>query len=1502
MRSGINTIEHNNDSITRLLKDYVNMDVVFANARRALSNMVDKARKIAGSTEAIARKAGVLEQIAREAEGTIEGDMPIEFQAVLDRISEIITHHEDGSDRTFADTLQAVAKIQGINWIETEGRPANTTREIVDELLQRFRQTGDPLLKDLFRSDTAGRALLYGTIAYGKSNAHAMALLQQRGDKASTKAAAFNEMLKDIIQANNDELDQMKATIDKAFGKDTKEATRMLIIARQIAKLKREQKSLLKGVNNSKDFVDFYNKVFKPTVDSSMAQMEKIGGISFRSFDVADGEKVPVPDAEGNITMKTLRLKTDFGKKGESPTMNSEQETWMKAMGAYLLNDANKDQGAKYNEIAEAFTKMRDFFVQDGHRKLKVGTIQRLLQPIQEYCSNTGTPIGRLLSSRFAKYAMNLRGIVKMVTQHGVQFSSDLLMARKACGYPAASEETFWNQFIGGALHHLEQLGGDIWMTAKTDVEMQDRAIAKALEYLQGQRNLDEKAKRAIDKLLRAHIFNSKLLVENGVKLGNKILETRKTATGKEQHVYRPVIGTAPFVLPRLVSDMAVSFNRDHMAAWKPASKSMMEKTAKDAATIYNTNGPDALRESLTERFTSQVWERFVRSLAYNDRPTFYAPTQGGIKELANRQQIIDAYSTSKDPVTFAENLAALNNVKADGAYVADILDSMQSMYNLLSSMCGEEAEAIRMGSPMPPRYIADARKYQAAPREWLEYAMTNSFTMERIVNGQAYHSAFGRNGSAARENFATAKSEQEVLIQKMDGWRQQLTDETPGLKEKEIIAGIKQLCENEGVDFDAMMESRKNMSALKKAEEHFAAIGGMNNSGKLPDLQPWLRLLRTISGWAVSGAGTAISATSNFVEQPARFFGFTPRALAMTGQMVADTAKVMANSMLQAVGSSIMFEADRSLAAQNAGLMDTLNSNIQRAVVAWNHAQIAYKDANFAGRQAGRLADIGSAALQTDIGLPGWKEKALARQAAGQASAPTIRALSPFSWLAECVNVGNFITWHRHMERMAAEGAIHFDNNPADLNNPDFKFDRKQVGGFNAGDREFKFLKTKMEEFGFSLEQIAREAYSNKGKDKPILSDNVSKMVMKMMLDEVMLESSITARMPLLQFGIGTAMNPFLGWPIQKTHQVLKGLREPNGERTNRALATGLLAYTAILPLAMCIAFIRNKFDEEVIGKKANVSDLSNIHDFKSGVEISLNNASRIGSLGMAGDFLDLIHNTDSARPVTLDSRIFFASTIQNILNVGIKLYHSSGKQLMAGDFQGAKETATDYQTVIRPLFSALGGSGALQNIEIMNRVLGLDNAESRQSNRLSVNSYLRVAGKEAGLQVKTFMGTMASTSAPDAVKPFVNRMLVAAESNDHEAFNKAYNDAVRAAKLHKKVDDKWSGQERTMNQEEAVKKVQSMYSQLNPLKVCYNGQLTEAEYRTMLRILPDSGKEVVQQALRMYDHYGRQIGANTSSFQKEQYPTNLLSSILKPKVKQLNIQQMMRQAASNY
>jgi hypothetical protein len=235
------------------------------------------------------------------------------------------------------------------------------------------------------------------------------------------------------------------------------------------------------------------------------------------------------------------------------------------------------------------------------------------------------------------------------------------------------------------------------------------------------------------------------------------------------------------------------------------------------------------------------------------------------------------------------------------------------------------------------------------------------------------------------------------------------------------------------------------------------------------------------------------------------------------------------------------------------------------------------------------------------------------------------------------------------------------------------------------------------------------------------------------------------------------------------------------------------------------------------------------------------LDNLARVGTFGVFGEVGNSMFNPESVRPVSLDNRIFFVNALLNTFN-SLRTWGQQG--------------TADYATVYRPLIQSLGGSGFFQYVDAMNHLIGADNAESRVVARTNVNNYLRVAGRELGMDVRTARGMQAM---PTPTKPFIGQMVMSAYANDAADFREAYQKAIKTA------------QEEGRTREEAMDYIERSYGSYNPVRMVFRTAPNEAEVQRVLNTLGDHGR-TVREALRLYEFYGAQIGLKKRQPAKQQ------------------------------
>jgi hypothetical protein len=218
-------------------------------------------------------------------------------------------------------------------------------------------------------------------------------------------------------------------------------------------------------------------------------------------------------------------------------------------------------------------------------------------------------------------------------------------------------------------------------------------------------------------------------------------------------------------------------------------------------------------------------------------------------------------------------------------------------------------------------------------------------------------------------------------------------------------------------------------------------------------------------------------------------------------------------------------------------------------------------------------------------------------------------------------------------------------------------------------------------------------------------------------------------------------------------------------------------------------------------------------------------------GTFGLPGDIANAWVNKDTTRGFTPDNRIFFVSSLINTKRA-LQTWFDQGN--------------ADWATVYRPLMQSLGGNGAIQYLDLTNKMLSLDNAEARTSARLNVNNYFRITGRELGLAVRPTSDGGDFATSP--IKLQLGQMTLAAYANDNAEFKAAYLQALRVAKSEGKADPK--------------KYVAEAFASHNPLRTVFTTPPTKAQYEQMLAVMSPDGRVAVGSAMLHFNHFLKQIG----------------------------------------
>jgi hypothetical protein len=737
--------------------------------------------------------------------------------------------------------------------------------------------------------------------------------------------------------------------------------------------------------------------------------------------------------------------------------------------------------------------------------------------------------------------------------------------------------------------------------------------------------------------------------------------------------------------------------------------------------------------------------------------------------------------------------------------------------------------EELKAENHTPPRVFQDARVTEAWPGAWLEYQTFGRYDTHRLFSHMAAQKAFGRNMDAMRRDLRVGASELSAKADKLRSISQRVIDANPGRKGRALEDAIQKECKAQGESYMALSQAQRNLDMVRSETRQFEAL--MNSYGGLAlEAMPFQELISATAGATVQGPITALVHLPNLTQQFAKL-GLGKASLSVLKHSVNSTASEAFGTLFQLFHMQLGWNAERNARRVRAGILDpdALTRFQDRAAALINDPTTA---TNRASRAAFKVAR--GMRLMTSTGIGRAEEGA-------QNVYPTLKPQAPFTQTAAAIDAGLIDGWTHGFEDMI-ERAVGYFKDPAhagDLHDPAFRFaDMAGLGysrgflGLGSDTRAFEYFRNALARYGIDLETQARDVQARraKGENAPAINDEQFRRLASLVQNEVTLESSVATRPssfftnPILRMS-----SPLIGWSVAKSHDAWESYRAPNMAQTSqnylKAFGTGMLPYLALVPIGVAMGALRDQMNESLLGKKSNRPDP--LTSFNGMVEA----LGWVGTFGLAGDIASAQVNRDTQRPFDLDHRVFAISSML------------SAKRALDGWL--AQGTA-DYSTVYRPLFQALGGSGALQQVQLLNHLLSLDNAEARVTARVNVNNYLRSAGRQLGMDVRANMG---SETLPNQIKPFVGQMVLAAYANDPVAFREAFRSATQAARDEKKADP--------------AKYVRESFAADNPLKVVFRTEPTAGDYQKILASLDDEGRSNVSTSLMYFNHYAEQVGA---------------------------------------
>jgi hypothetical protein len=1135
---------------------------------------------------------------------------------------------------------------------------------------------------------------------------------------------------------------------------------------------------------------------------------------------------------QDNPTSQSYR-KLRFGQDFDGAKVRGE----LALMKGWLDANQNLRGTAKYNLMKrqiDGLTKVYAEEVDANVRRGPFGMLVRALGSSADRLEQLGLASSKEAATMIRRYVASFEQSLKSVDAKSFH-EFDALM-RKGVELSGLHPSEFKRQYYNRPLGYLETRQ-DLLNPALSPQAQEDVLVREAIRYMERSTPMSDELKTAVGNLLRKAGRNGEIIIgRNRVNFGLKVADVMK-----DGRVYlREPIGHPLSTAARSLDESIRVLANKMEPAWKEAFTANGEPDTKlKAATVSNlyTTDVNALRSILAGRFTEEVMSKFVKPLVSKTGKTnFTGPNKLGVVDMAKRENLVEAYRLSGgDIIKFAEELHRLEG--GDPSTLADFAGETIGTFQEYASTLFQVADTAGKNPDEdadPGLNFLNARQGEDFPWEWLDYKEYGYKNRTRYLRVMAQQFAFGDG----QEGFAR-------LIEESRRQLTQFKDEYEDAH-KMLNAGDRAGYEkamNEGGNRIARQNAQANLLELNAAEKHHSALMKELNGHK-QSAGVFSEILGIISGMTVQGLATAATDSVTLFEAPLRKFGFTKEAI----QFIAGTWKALgteiAGTLAQAFG--MQFHQDTATARETDilnrnGMADSDSITSSRGFAALHERYIQelseeltfsaiterYKNERIKMAQelaAGavkRVAKAGKVFLEAGIGKAKDDNQAFA----------SLKLLNPFTQASIWMHRAAARQWLRTINNAVLKAEIYFKAHPQPEADPNFRFTAKELGysgksltGMKLDNRAWTFLSEKLAQAGISIEDAARKKM--RGEDP--LNFNQVQSALSLAQTEILLNTSPVTRPAWSQDTmIGRLSTPLVGWALYKSADVAKTAAGPKSKGDLKAFASFMEAMLlGVLPISLAYAFLRDEYEEEVLKKKQNVMPLRADATLPAAI---LDATSRLGMLGIVGEIPNSIVNQSTQREMSVDSRVFAVSSALALKNAMSTAYN-----------QG---TVT-YQSVVRPMMQAFGGSGYLQNFDAINGLAGLDNVESRLAKRINVGNHLRVAGRMNDIEIRSGRG-MVTTANP--VKPHVVNMVLAAYANDARSFRESYQKALMAAKDHYPDSDPYE-------------KVASAFESQHPLKSVFSTRPTTAEYQKMLLAMGDEGAEVGT-AIRNLNSYGSQV-----------------------------------------
>jgi hypothetical protein len=1367
---------------------------------------------------------GRLAEAIRQAEGLLESDpMPEAYQRVLKQAA-------DGTLPLF-NSVRALAELD-LPLAEM------TNAEIVTAIRENAESNTE------LQAMANNRPLAVAIAELARSNIEQVDQIQLGWLRDTTKFREIHAELDQIRTATSEQLSTMIRKIDeRANAKGLAERLKAGYLKRRRA-LQTQQNR----IQIAEERVATLEKAI-PLTNARVQEMQRTGGGAYSEWFPVQGAEFTamIPGADGFTSEKR---KLEFNPDGSA--VDSDQikrditnnMEWMKA-------NADRKGQRLFEQVKRQTMELAMLDIQRKYPAGWVSMLDKMVQPISAEARAAGHSSGARIAQMLQQFEFISRSHRDEVAAAAGWWTRAFKDVEDATGIKDHGKVL--SQIYDPVMYFLNVNPG----LDETHAIREAVRMARQLLPSEPAPNFNEKFTVLLRRTKEASEQMIRLMEQYGVFVKDPRIS----------QALRSAVAQGWLTSPRsLRADVVQTIVRDmQKAGWKlqlktdtdpngATQQSVVRATTFDELSVEDLDpkNSELLRPVLQRFFTPQVLEGWLVPFINKPGQEIFSWAGDPIPQMEVQQAW---QAAGGNVLQFIDNLAAGRQLQVNEETAADpladfrqnILGQIDKLFAMEARLAYESQQVRDVFDPMGPKPHAmmDARLNELLPPEHLQFQAFDPTSSQRLLGLVAFHGAFGRNG----ERMVQTVNELKSVLAARKAEFESLKGTTKGARAAEAAA--------RGLDYRELEAAAERYQQAVGMQAKLQGLFGINNSASpFHDLRGGMEVMNAIAGQIVDQPKVGAYNLLSIAMRPFAMRSLGPMTISATARGYANFLTTALGSFLENLNVHLMHSSDyaKDVGSVEGQLFRNLPWGTVLADIGHRGKFQTSKTDQFVIRPLRALRAIQRKGVKVGIGDG-------AREFPRLAMIPGLGVLNSISQIAA---QSNTLAQVQMVENIVRRGINYFNAHPTDLHDPSFRFTAKQlkIGSLDQG--VLDYLRNKTVEYGMgNLEDLVRQGATAAAKGERLLTRDQVLRLAQMAANELDGASSINTTPsvlqtnPLLRIGM-----PLMRWPLWMMHTVHEGLNTADGQKSLKAMAKGLGTLALWnLPMGIAFSLLMDQYDDKILNKKSNQRPISGVAavpivgpalafatserpawDTAMGLLERSAKAGNVYGLGadLAAQIIAPLDPNSGQRAFSMDQRILVMSQFLN--------FSQSIRNLIA---QGGDAT---WASVWRPAMMSIGGNGVLHSVDITNNLLGLDNAESRLVQRISAQNWLRAAGREVGLELRSGGG---ASSAPTPMSVWTREMQLAAMANDRLGFLDSYRRALNAAREQVSDDPRIAPVDR---EKEAATRVLSSWKSRDPLSV-FRFTPTPAQVAQLYTVMDDDGRANTQEAIRRFQNFSNLI-----------------------------------------